>query len=362
MVHENAEESKLPSCLEWRIRNYEMLFVQSVTPLLRQELHRASRMHRGAIDDLKLQKDPQYLQELDIVHQRLQEHWTKVFGDLISHSRLTANIGKFQSFVAGSLQEDYTGKPYTVKLFDVDQAFLVAWHDAAVEAGFQDIGGHSRITSDESAGSQVRVGNECFAGHQNELLLEAYNLSVVYPLQELLFVQEAVENRLRMIEDRGHRQGGKVQNIIDQRDWPKLATTLVQDKRLALELAEQNTVVPGLFGYDKKVAVLRGIDQTRSKYFSSLSSPANYALSKHALELSAETVSPDTEKSTATVSVSQLDLAGSSWKNRARNIFNAFAEGLQGGRVKPTLRSLAHPTPNKESFDEKDPLIGSEKA
>lgn len=72
-----------------------------------------------------------------------------------------------------------------------------------------------------------------------------------------MFVPAAVENKLRMVEEGRHRQLSDVQHIIDQRDWPKLAATLVHDDNLALELAEQNTIIAGLFNHDRKVAVLR---------------------------------------------------------------------------------------------------------
>ncbi|KAG8156617.1 hypothetical protein KVR01_013568 [Diaporthe batatas] len=179
-MHEDTPKNRLPAFLDRQIGNYEMLLLQLVTPLLRQELHRAIRMQRRALNDIKLQKDPQYLQELDTVHQRIQQHWTNVFGDLASHASLIENIGKFQGFVAGKLLEDYTGKPHTAKVFDVDQDFLVDWHDAAAEArgGSQDVGVHEGDSSENSAASQVRVGDECFDSRQNELLLEAYNLNV----------------------------------------------------------------------------------------------------------------------------------------------------------------------------------------
>ena len=182
MVHEKTPKDELPTWLEWQIGNYEIIFLQSMTPLLRQELHHAIRMHREAIDVIKLQRDHQYLEELDIEQKRIQVHWNKIFGDLVSRVRLMRNIGKFQSFVVGKLLEDYTRKPYTIKLFEVEQAFLVEWHDAAAKGGSQNIEGDESDERTVSYGynnsASSHSGNDRTGSDHNEILLEAYNMTL----------------------------------------------------------------------------------------------------------------------------------------------------------------------------------------
>lgn len=351
-MHQDAteEENDLHEFIRERINNYELLFLHYVTPLLRKELHTAIKLHNEALEDSKLQGDRHYLRQLDLVDERIQEHWTKVYSDVSSHARLMQNIGQFQTYLAAKLLEDYTGKPNTKSDFELEQAYLIERHDSAADE-----------SGDEGNGSREDSANGGDDSEDRELLYRAYQVCVVYPLEEALLDPESVEHRLRMAAAGQQYPGGVIRCFISQCDWPNLAKTLLNDRGLTLALAEQVTIKPGLFEDDTKVAVLRGIEKIQSKYFESLSSASTYTISKLAAETSATEASAGSAEKLPSGSTAGQHPEGSSWKTGARSLYNTFTNGLKGGRTIPSLRAVANFSSHKDSFDEKDPLIDSKK-
>lgn len=77
--------------------------------------------------------------------------------------------------------------------------------------------------------------------------------------------------------------------------------------------------------------VLRGIDQVKHQYFTTLSSPAGYRINKHAQDLSARDSLDDeiSMRSPAPRTEKQLQPESLTRKTHARSIFRAITDGLK---------------------------------
>ena len=105
--------------IERRIINFETLLVEHLTPLLRERIRHAIALHLEAFKQPIV--DP-YLKDLDDLQDQLMEHWTKVYGNMISRAYLLQDIILFQQFLVAKLLEDYTNWPYTVEKWVLNQA------------------------------------------------------------------------------------------------------------------------------------------------------------------------------------------------------------------------------------------------
>lgn len=131
---------------------------------------------------------------------------------------------------------------------------------------------------------------------------------------------------------------------------------------LAIALAKQVTIKPGLFEDDAKVAVLHGIDKIQTKYFEGLSSASTYTISRLATEKSGREVSDSTDERQTAAPEAADPSEGTYWKIGAKRLYNRFTSGLRGGRPISSLKAVAHLSSHRDTFDEKDPLIESKKS
>ncbi len=215
-----------------QIRALKILLLESLTPLLRNEIHRAIKLHEV--------HDEVHSEDVDTLFTRIMEHWTKICS-LIYRAHLLEDATLFQVFLTDKLLEDYANEPCKITDWTTGQAAVIRQHHDTAE------------------------------GDDNDT---AYQLRVVDPLEELMLDQCHVEDKLLLATA---CPGSHIRRLIGRKDWPSLATTLKKDRDLAVSLFREQPFDPGLFG-DKGKRVLRGIDAIESKYFAKSSSRASWSV------------------------------------------------------------------------------------
>jgi hypothetical protein len=238
--------------IERRIINFEILLLDHLTPLLREQILHAIALHREALQQPDV--DP-YLEDLDDLHDQLKGHWTKVYGNLISRAYLLQDIILFQQFLIAKLLEDYTNEPCPVNKWVLDQAKCI-------------------IEQEDHA--MARDGS---------VVDTTYQVHVVFPLEEMMLSRDHVENKLLAAAIGLGHSGSDIQRLIDRRDWLNLAMVLTNDRGLALKLFEgQPSGICDAKTYER---ILQGIDQIKGKYFTELLDSSTFTISTHAREMSA---------------------------------------------------------------------------
>jgi len=230
-----------------RIRSLKILLLEPLTPLLRNEIRHAIKLYsdigRGEsqiieetaplVDDSTTVEGFPHLQDVDTLCSRIEEHWTKIYGSPFSRGHLLLDVALFQQFLTDKLLEDYAKKPCTVTQWAFNQADVIEQHYAGAKSG-----------SDEDTTYQSRV---------------------VFPLKELMLNQDHVEKKLLSARAEP-RSGSHIQRLIDRKDWSSLATTLANDRDLAIGLFEGHPFYPDLFDENTRKRVLRSIDGIKRGY------------------------------------------------------------------------------------------------
>ena len=247
-----------------KIRILKILLLEQLTPLLRKEIHHAITLHKHSNDE-----------DVDTLFNRIVEHWTKIYGNLIARAHLIEDIALFQKFLTLKLLEDYAKKPCTVTEWVFNKADIIEQHHAKAKGG-----------NDEDT---------------------TYQIGVVFPLDELMLNRDHVEKKLLSTVSEP-RSGSHIQRLVDRKDWSSLATTLANDRDLAVGLFREQPFDPNLFDENTRKKVLRGIDEMERKYLKS-----HRSIGTHATE---ETVPRN---------------------SFAWDVYNAIASGLRG--ASPSLRS-----------------------
>ncbi|ROV90219.1 hypothetical protein VMCG_10250 [Cytospora schulzeri] len=326
--HANAEPVR--GVIYQRIARYQILFFDCMTPLLKKELNNAISVHSDVLQlpQLKsgdLNRILYQIADLDTLDDRLMDHWTKVHGNLVSRAALLLDICLFQMFLTAKLLEDYMGKSYNAVPWVLGQANVVEQHSAGTA----------------NDGSKTA----------------AYQVHIIYPVEELSLNRIHVENKLKAAAARQQHPGGDIQRLIDQCDWPNLATALINDRELAAELFQQTPLNPECFNANTGKKVLLRIDEVTAKYFTQLTSSSIYTLSKQAIHRSARRGSSTTDPTTPDILRYKEEpalVAG------AKSLYDRLANGLRLGGTSTKLRSLAH-TASSASLDEKSRLMGAGK-
>lgn len=315
---------------------YAYFLFENVTPLLRKEIHHATKVHSEAFQQPDV--DAELLKALDNVHHRLTRHWAKVFQEPISRALLTQQISFFQRFLTDRLLEVYTGKPY-----QVDQ-----WH-----------------------ATELRI----FC--QRDDIAQMYYDFFTWPLEEMMLDQDHVQEMLvtAAAEPQSPDRAKDIQHLIARCDWPGLARALVKDRELANALFGEEPIVPEYYNTNTRKKVLRGIDKVRDKYFEDLSDPAKFTISKHAMGLSP--VQPSAEENLASKSIDEKAVvittretpepsvqAGQQSKTTARDLIHSLLGGLGNGGMGQGWRSRLHigsPSSSGSGWDETSPLVSTKK-
>jgi len=211
-----------------RIFHFGYLLQLNPTPLLLEELHRAIILHLNAYDSADVNP---LIPDLNTSHSRIEEHWARLYSDMLTRASLQWDMDMFEQFLSSKLLEDYSNQPFKV------------------------------------LGRMLKLA-ECTTKQDKE-----YQDHVVLPLEESMLDREYVENKLRAVAARKGRPGNDIQQLIDACDWPRLAEALTNDRDIILRLARRSAC-----SKETSKRILAGIDRVQNKHFASLSSSSEFTL------------------------------------------------------------------------------------
>lgn len=266
-----------------------LLGIEALTPLLRKEINNAIGLHVAVLEDPE-KDDLEYRQLVATTFRRLMRHWAELYEDLVHRAALITNIINFQKLLLSKFVEDYSGLPCPLSGALLDFALE---RNAFVEEHFN-------------------------GGDRREGPIDFYNMMVVLPLREMMLDRRHVQSILRTIAtSEGHP--GQVKQLVDQRDWQGLASTIIKDRQLALDFFTHIRPMSVTFmptaGFSAEV--LRGLDKVQNMYFAALSSPSVFTLTSHAKQLSG-------------IDLSIAGPAQSSWTGFAKSLYQSILKGLHG--------------------------------
>ncbi|KAG8156621.1 hypothetical protein KVR01_013572 [Diaporthe batatas] len=309
---------------------------ERLTPSLREEIVHALEVHEQALEQPSL--DVPFLEELDRLQDKIDEHWSRVYKSCIDHSHLVADIGQYQLFLTQLLLAEYTGAVLT------DRRSIGWLHQAA-----------SHIE---------RVGKD-----RSSEFAEIYYENIAQPINELLLNNAHVQIRLLIsaADDEQKRPlGGYVQYLIEWCDWNDLAKYVYNDRELAIRLFKYDPIIPGLFDGGTREKVLEGITSVQEKYFTNISSLDEYTLSKYAMGLK-----PPLEKTLDSSRVPPAEPAvehkkpmrnGLSARNHGRRIISAITGGIKSlGTGSGHQEGAGQQASVNTTKDERAPLLEEKK-
>ncbi|KUI55955.1 hypothetical protein VP1G_10785 [Cytospora mali] len=282
MEDENTQRAR--SGIKLRVTCLQLqLDLQRLTPSLRKQISHAIEVHSEALQQPDFAADQDLVSNLDNLHDRIEEHWNRVYKSYLDHSFLLGDIGQYQRFLTAILLAEYTGAPYTC----YDSANWVHHRAGIVEQ-------HRAGMVDNNVESTYRDGIVSAADHEQQ-----------------------------------QPPGGCIQHCIGQCDWQKLAQTLLNDRELALDLFEFQSLIPGCFDENVRARVLQNMKSIEHKYFTDLANSAGFAISKHAMSLSARRASGSpNHKSSLELEPEEFSTIVSR-KSHAKSIFNTIADGIK---------------------------------
>ncbi|KAG6363827.1 hypothetical protein INS49_008930 [Diaporthe citri] len=324
--------------LRTRIQGYELLLVEYQTPLFRNELLDAIKLHEEAIQrpDPTPAERERVVDQLDVLDKmdgRLHKHWKELQKNMSFRIVLLASIADFQRFLGAWLMLEYTGK------------CIVKSHNWAV----------GLVNTIDDVGSGTGRIDEEFS---------LYQQTFVRPLKEMMLNRDHVEGRIRAASAGSTHPAGEIHRMIDQCDWPNLAAAVVSDRELAATLFGAKQVNKDIWSPQFGRSVLQKVDDTRDKYFAQLSTTTKYTLSRRARELSAKKAARAARQSSSTHSspASVRNPEDSSAVAAAKSVYSKVVSGLGLGRTVPSLRSFIHrgtsTTSPGASLDSTTQLIG----
>ncbi|KAL1871102.1 hypothetical protein Daus18300_004847 [Diaporthe australafricana] len=307
-------------CLETQLKD-------RLTPLLRREMRNIIQTHSDALKLPSFAEHIDLLESLDNLHEQFVEHWEKLHKDYASYTMLILNLVQLELFLTASLSHDYLRVPSRPDEWALEAAPLITAH---------------------------REGKT----DEND---RKYYEDVVLPLQEMGVNVSHVENKTCLAADgkQTKRPDGYVMYLVQAREWEKLAETLLNDRQLAIDFFDHHSLGSGSYNVDTCRRVHARIDKLEHIYFESLSSPTDFKLSRHALEVSAGKV--EVVYSDGTPAAPQFEKTPSKIPRlgHARNILSAVAGSLKALGTSPTPGSRANTAALGNRHDEKTPLVDS---
>lgn len=304
--------------LRVRVVGYELLLLEYQTPLFRNELLDAIKLHEEAIhrpDPTPAERErvADQLGVLDKMDGRLHKHWKELQKSMSSRTALLANIANYQRYLGAFLMIEYTGRA------------IVKHHDWASD--------HVKTIDDVGSG----VGNI-------DQDFRLYQQTFVRPLKEMMLSHDHVERRLRAASAGSRHPEGEIHRLIDQCDWPNLAAAVVNDRELAVTLFGAKQVNKEIWSPQFRRSVLQHIEGIRDKYFAELSTPTKYTLSKRARDLSAKKAARAARHSSPSPrSLASVRHTGdSSAVAAAKTVYIKVVSGLRLGRTGSKPKSIIH--------------------
>lgn len=306
---------------------WQLQLKERLTPLLRNEIRHLSKTYLEALGDPNLDEQHDLSKSLASMHDRLTEHWNRVYKDPLHHTMLLVNMIELEQFIAEHLQSEYLGSPFHATEFVLDAAHLVECHRAGVE--------------DDDNKTQ-------------------YQDTIVTPLTEMGADIGYVEDKLLWALGTQHQErlGSRVRNLISQRNWPEVATVLVGDNRLALDLHSDNRLDPGCYETSTHEKVIHQIAAMEEAYFAELSSPTGFKLTKHAME-KLPVAKPTTSNAAAAPPILNVEKGPKKMTktDRVRNLLNHVSGGIKSLGTGSAGGSRAGPGDPSREPDEKTPLV-----
>lgn len=325
---------------EQRVAGYQLLLWDNLTPLFNKQLLNAIRLHEKALQrpdpstpaERKLVFEQLFL--LDDVDKELTDHWNELHKSLRFRTAVLATLFGYQKFFTVELLLDYAGKSQDAN--DI-------WLPNCLET----------------------MDSHYSAADKSETDFDFYKHFVTKALKELMLNQEFVEKRLRIAA--ANNPIGDIYSLIDKCDWLSLAAMLIGDRELAKALFGGRPLDPRLYNDDVLKMVLREIDKIKSKYFTDLSSPSIYTISKHAKNLSPKKAAQAVRQSSGqplSPAITQYS-EDSSAVTAALNIYKRVVNGLGIGgtdrRLRDTVQSDFSAALSRASLDWTAPLIDPRK-
>lgn len=118
-------------------------------------------------------------------------------------------------------------------------------------------------------------------GERSDEDVQLYEEWIVTPIKETMLDQGHVKKRLRLAAEQ-RRPSSEIYRLINECDWPSLATMLIEDRKAILTLRDQK--VPGEDWNIRSICdtALLEMDKIRDRYFMSLTSASTYAMNRRA--------------------------------------------------------------------------------
>lgn len=325
-----SDETTVATILQSRIAIWQyQLLEERPTPLLQKELQRAIKEMSEAL------KQPTFpagidLESLDAQHKQISKHWGKLFKHPCHRTLLLTSMTQYEVLFAEMLLEDYASQPARMPLSDewlLDRVSQVLDHREA--------SGHSKSNDKKKQ--------------------KDYHEYVILPLEEMSLgglVSHAEKKLCAAVvarEDGSRGPGGYVSQLIQRCDWEKLAEALVYDRRLAVTLFSFKPISRQRSWEAKLPRVLQKMDDLERTYFTNLSSPSNYTISKHASDLLARHSSNKSNH----VPLPRMPAA----EKHAHNMTNTIKNRLRLLTTGLTLRTGRDPATSSARSDEYGPLL-----
>lgn len=308
---------EIRSDLSVRITSYKLLLLDYETPLFHNELLDAIKLHEEALQrpeptPAERRRVVDQLGVLDKMNDRLDKHWRELQKSMDARVTLLANIATYQRYLGLLLLLDYIGK----------------------HAGEYQDWAATLVRHIDNVTSGIGSVDEDF---------KLYQQTIVCPIREMMLDREHVERRLRAAARGPAHPAGEVHRMIDECDWPNLAVALVNDRELAATLFGAKQLNEGFWKPQTGKLALEKIDSMRDKYFTELSTPTKYTLSRRARDLSLKKAARAARHSTSPPPLSPLsdrhaeDLSAVA---AAKGVCNKVFSGLGLARAGVSLRSL----------------------
>lgn len=310
---------EIRSDLSVRITSYKLLLLDYETPLFHNELLDAIKLHEEALQrpeptPAERGRVVDQLGVLDKMNDRLDKHWRELQKSMNARVTLLANIATYQRYLGLLLLLDYIGKHAGEYQ---DWAATLVRHIDNVTGGIGSVDEDFRL----------------------------YQQTIVCPIREMMLDREHVERRLRAAARGSTHPAGEFHRMIDECDWPSLALALVNDRKLAATLFGAKQLNEGFWKPETGKLALEKIDSMRDKYFTELSTPTKYTLSRRARDLSLKKAARDARRSSsppATSPASDRHAEESPAVAAAKGVCNKVFGGLGLARAGVSLRSIVH--------------------
>lgn len=327
---DTSDDLSAATILQTRIALWQyQLRHERLTPLLQTELHNTIKDMSEAL------KQPTFpegidLESLDAQYKHVSKHWGKLFQHPYDRTTLLINMSHYEVLFAEMLVEDYVSRPARMPLSDewlLDRVTKVLEHN--------DVPGFSKSNDKQTQ--------------------EHYYKNVILPLEEMTLgglVSHAVRKLCEAVlarEGGSQGPGGHVSQLIQRCEWEKLAEALVYDRRLAVTLSGLKPVGQQRDWKEIFPRVLHKMDDMERKYFTNLSSPDNYIISKHAADLLARHSSNKSNH----VPLPRMPAAG----KLAPNITNTIKNRLRLFKAGLTLRTERDSATSSAKSDEHGHLL-----